>query len=120
MAGYLPNIPQTLAAYLATTALGAIWCSVPPEMGPKSVVDRISQLEPKLIIAIDGYRWGKKDLSRADDLARIRMELPDTQVVLLPVSGPGLPVPANTIAYARLHPLRAPASASRPCRSPTR
>ncbi|MDE8587895.1 acetoacetate--CoA ligase [Arthrobacter sp. NQ4] len=100
VAGYLPNIPQTLAAYLATTALGAIWCSVPPEMGPKSVVDRISQLEPKLIIAIDGYRWGKKDLSRADDLLRVRMELPDTQVVLLPYLDPDCALPANTIAYA--------------------
>ncbi|TQS88281.1 acetoacetate--CoA ligase [Arthrobacter sp. TS-15] len=100
VAGYLPNIPQTLAAYLATTALGAIWCSVPPEMGPKSVVDRIAQLEPKLIIAIDGYRWGKKDLSRADDLVRIRMELPDTQVVLLPYLDKDCALPANTIAYA--------------------
>jgi acetoacetyl-CoA synthetase len=100
VAGYLPNIPQTLAAYLATTALGAIWCSVPPEMGPKSVVDRISQLDPKLIIAIDGYRWGKKDLSRADDLVRVRMELPDTKVVLLPYLDQDCPMPANTIAYA--------------------
>jgi acetoacetyl-CoA synthetase len=100
VAGYLPNIPQTLAAYLATTALGAIWCSVPPEMGPKSVVDRISQLEPKLIIAIDGYRWGKKDLSREDDLARVRMELPDTQVVLLPYLDQDCQMPPDTISYA--------------------
>ncbi|MGO4105895.1 acetoacetate--CoA ligase [Leifsonia sp. YAF41] len=100
VAGYLPNIPQTLAAYLATAALGAIWCSVPPEMGPKSVLDRISQLEPSLILAIDGYRWGNKDLSRADDLARIREQLPQTPVVLLPYLDQECEIPAGATAYA--------------------
>ena len=100
VAGYLPNIPQTLAAYLATAALGAIWCSVPPEMGPKSVLDRISQLEPSLILAIDGYRWGRKDLSRADDLARIREQLPETPVVLLPYLDADCDIPAGAISYA--------------------
>lgn len=100
VAGCLPNIPQTLAAYLATAALGAIWCSVPPEMGPKSVLDRISQLEPSLILAIDGYRWGKKDLSRADDLARIRKQLAnDVPVVLLPYLNQDCDVPAGAISY---------------------
>lgn len=99
VAGYLPNMPQTLAAYLATAALGAIWCSVPPEMGPKSVLDRISQLEPSLIIAIDGYRWGEKDLSRAGDLARIREQLPQTPVVLLPYLDADCPIPAGAISY---------------------
>lgn len=100
VAGYLPNIPQTLAAYLATASLGAIWCSVPPEMGPKSVLDRISQLKPSLIIAIDGYRWGKKDLSRADDLARIREQLPnEVPVVLLPYLDQDCKIPAGAISY---------------------
>jgi acetoacetyl-CoA synthetase len=100
VAGYLPNIPQTLAAYLATAALGAIWCSVPPEMGPKSVLDRISQLEPSLILAIDGYRWGKKDLSRADDLARIREQLPnDVRVVLLPYLNQDCDIPSGATSY---------------------
>jgi acetoacetyl-CoA synthetase len=100
VAAYLPNIPQTLAAYLATAALGAIWCSVPPEMGPKSVLDRISQLEPSLILAIDGYRWGRKDLSRADDLARIREQLPQTPVVLLPYLDQECDIPAGATSYA--------------------
>lgn len=99
VAGYLPNIPQTLAAYLATAALGAIWCSVPPEMGPKSVLDRISQLEPSLILAIDGYRWGRKDLSRAGDLARIREQLPQTPVVLLPYLDADCDLPAGAVSY---------------------
>ena len=100
VAGYLPNIPQTLAAYLATTALGAIWCSVPPEMGPKSVLDRITQLEPALIMAIDGYRWGKRELSRADDLARIREFLPGVATVLLPYLNDDAEAPAGAELYA--------------------
>lgn len=100
VAGYLPNIPQTVAAYLAVTAMGAIWCSVPPEMGPKSVLDRITQLEPSLLIAIDGYRWGKKDLSRAEDLARIRTFLPEVPVVLLPYLDENCAVPDSAVPWS--------------------
>ncbi|WP_424346821.1 acetoacetate--CoA ligase [Kocuria sp. CH-021] len=100
VAGYLPNIPQTVAAYLAVTAMGAIWCSVPPEMGPKSVLDRITQLEPSLLIAIDGYRWGAKDLSRAEDLARIRASLPEVPVVLLPYLDEHCAVPAGAVPWS--------------------
>lgn len=84
VAGYLPNIPQTVAAYFATVGLGAIWCCVPPEMGAKAAVDRIGQLEPSLIIAIDGYRWGKRDIHKLDDVAKIRAELPGMAAVVLP------------------------------------
>lgn len=100
VAGYLPNIPQTLAAYLATVSLGAVWCCVPPEMGPKSVLDRISQMEPSLIIAIDGYRWGAKDIGRGAELAKIRAELPQTPVVLLPYLDESAPMPDGAISYA--------------------
>ena len=72
VAGYLPNIPQTLAAYLATAALGAIWCSVPRRWAPNRCWTASASWNRPLLIAIDGYRWGKRDLSRADDLARIR------------------------------------------------
>jgi acetoacetyl-CoA synthetase len=102
VAGYLPNIPQTLAAYLATASLGAIWCSVPPEMGPTSVVDRVAQLEPSVLIAIDGYRWGRREFSRTEELARIRDSLPGTQIVLLPYLNAECPMPPDTIPYAEL------------------
>ena len=52
---YLPNIPETLVAFLATASLGAIWASVSPEFGPRSVIDRFSQIEPKVLLAVDGY-----------------------------------------------------------------
>ncbi|MDI3329449.1 MAG: acetoacetate--CoA ligase [Micrococcus sp.] len=101
VAGYLPNIPETLAAYLATTGLGAIWCAVPPEMGPQSVLDRLTQLEPTLLIAIDGYRYGKRELSRTDDLARIRQFLPGTQTILLPYLDPDAQAPEGAETWAQ-------------------
>jgi acetoacetyl-CoA synthetase len=98
--GYLPNIPETVAAYIATASLGAIWCSVPPEMGPQSVLDRIAQLDPSIIIAIDGYTWGAKKISRADELARIRAKLPALKAVLLPYGDPECAVPEGVLSYA--------------------
>ena len=56
VAAYLPNIPETLVAFLATASLGAIWATCPPEFGPRSVLDRLGQLEPKLLLAVAGYR----------------------------------------------------------------
>lgn len=102
VAGYLPNIPETLAAYLATTALGAIWCSVASEMGSKGVLDRITQLEPTLVLAVDGYRWGEKEVSRAAELGAIRQALPDATTVLLPYLDPGCAIPEGVVPYADL------------------
>lgn len=106
--GYLPNIAQTVAAYLATVSIGAVWCSVPPEMGPKSVLDRIEQLEPSVIIAVDGYRWGAKTVSRLDELARIREALPGIQTVLLPYLDEAVEVPAGAVSYAEFTANREP------------
>jgi acetoacetyl-CoA synthetase len=63
---YLPNIPETIAAFLATASLGAIWSSAAPEFGARSVIDRFAQIEPKVLLAIDGYRYGGKDFDRAE------------------------------------------------------
>tara|TARA_R110002020_G_scaffold75315_12_gene191782 strand:+ start:2455 stop:4434 length:1980 start_codon:yes stop_codon:yes gene_type:complete len=81
--GYLPNIPETVAAYIASASLGALWCSIPPEMGQRSVLDRIGDLDPKVVFAIDGYRWGSKTLSREAEIARIRAALPESVIVVL-------------------------------------
>ena len=56
---YLPNIPETLVAFLATASLGAIWATCPPEFGVRSVLDRLGQLEPKVLLAVAGYRYGR-------------------------------------------------------------
>ncbi len=85
VAAYAPNIPETLVAFLATAALGAVWSSCAPEFGVKSVVDRIRQIEPTVLIAVDGYRYGTKPIDRTDELAQIRAELPTlTATVLIP------------------------------------
>ena len=74
---YLPNIPETLVAFLATASLGAIWASCAPEFGTRSVLDRFSQIDPKVLLAIDGYRYGTKAIDRADEVAAIRAGLPN-------------------------------------------
>jgi acetoacetyl-CoA synthetase len=82
---YMPNIPETLIAFLATASIGAIWSSAAPEFGARSVIDRFGQIEPKVLLAVDGYRHGGKDFDRTAVLERILAELPSVeQVVLLP------------------------------------
>jgi acetoacetyl-CoA synthetase len=72
---YLPNIPETIAAFLATASLGAIWSSAAPEFGARSVIDRFAQIEPKVLLAIDGYRYGGKDFDRSEIVEGIAAEV---------------------------------------------
>ena len=74
---YLPNVPETLVAFLATASLGAIWATCAPEFGPRSVIDRFGQLEPKLLLAIAGYTYGEKPIDRRAEVAEIRDALPE-------------------------------------------
>ena len=78
---YLPNIPETLVAFLATASLGAIWASCAPEFGARSVVDRFGQIEPKVLLAIAGYGYGAKDVDRREQVAEIRAGLPTVEHV---------------------------------------
>jgi acetoacetyl-CoA synthetase len=79
---YLPNIPETLVAFLATTSLGAIWASCAPEFGARSVVDRFGQIEPKVLLTIAGYGYGAKDVDRREQVAEIRAGLPTVEHVV--------------------------------------
>jgi acetoacetyl-CoA synthetase len=72
---YLPNIPETVAAFLATASLGAVWSSAAPEFGARSVIDRFAQIEPKVLLAIDGYRYGGKDFDRHEVVEGIAREI---------------------------------------------
>jgi acetoacetyl-CoA synthetase len=74
--GYMPNIPETIAAFLATASLGAVWSSCSPDFGVRSVVERFAQIEPKVLLAVDGYRYGGKDFDRADVIARLKQDIP--------------------------------------------
>ncbi|MGW2523471.1 acetoacetate--CoA ligase [Streptomyces sp. NPDC001617] len=79
---YLPNIPETLIAMLATTSIGATWAVCAPELGTQSVLDRLTQLEPKVLLAVDGYRYGDKDIDRRPEVDRIRGALPSLAVTV--------------------------------------
>ncbi|HEX5579613.1 MAG TPA: acetoacetate--CoA ligase [Candidatus Limnocylindria bacterium] len=90
VAGYLPNVPEALVAVLATASLGAVWTSCAPEFGVRSVVDRFSQVEPSVLLTVDGYRYGGRAIERADEVAAIRAALPGLRAtVAIPYLHPG-------------------------------
>jgi acetoacetyl-CoA synthetase len=85
VAAYMPNIPETLIAFLAASTIGAIWSSAAPEFGARSVIDRFAQIEPKVLFAVDGYRHAGKDHERAAVVRKILDELPTVEhAVVLP------------------------------------
>ena len=79
---YLPNIPETVAAFLACASLGAVWSSAAPEFGARSVIDRFAQIEPKVMLAIDGYRYGGKDFDRGATVSEIAAGIPSLEKVV--------------------------------------
>ncbi len=79
VAAYLPNVPEALIGLLATASLGATWASCAPEFGTRAVVDRFAQIEPTVLLAIDGYRYGDKAIDRSAPVAEIRAALPSLQ-----------------------------------------
>ncbi len=80
--GFLPNVPEAVVALLATASLGATWACCPPEFGAKSVIDRLAQLEPKLLLAVSGYTYGTKEVDRTAELRTIRDALPTVENVV--------------------------------------
>ncbi len=82
VAAYLPNIPETLVLMLATASLGAIFSSCAPEFGTRSVVDRWRQIEPVLLVAVDGYRYGDRRVDRRAEVGEIRAALPSLRHVV--------------------------------------
>src|SRR5204862_4417916 len=74
VAAFMPNIPETIAAFLAVAGLGAIWSSCSPDFGARSVVDRFAQIEPKVLLAVDGYRYGGRDHDRGAAVDQIHVE----------------------------------------------
>ncbi|RJG06098.1 acetoacetate--CoA ligase [Noviherbaspirillum cavernae] len=91
---YLPNLPETVVAFYACASIGAIWSSCSPDMGTPSVLDRFGQIAPKVLIAVDGYRYGGKDFDRRDVVAQLAQSLPTLEhVVLLPYLDPQAAMP---------------------------
>ena len=83
VAAYLPNIPAALIGLLATASLGAIWSSCSPDFGPASVIDRFAQITPKVLLAVDRYRYGGKEFDRAGQVAEIAAALPSLTALVL-------------------------------------
>jgi acetoacetyl-CoA synthetase len=79
---YLPNIPQATVAILATVSQGAIWSCTSPDMGPVSVLDRFKQIEPTVLFAVDGYRYGGKDVDRRETVRELVRQLPSVRAVI--------------------------------------
>lgn len=101
VAAYLPNIPETIVAFLATSSLGAIWTSCAPEFGVQAVLDRFTQVEPTVLLAVEGYRYGRHDVSRVDEVAAIRDGLPSLRNTVV-VPHPGAPVSPGVVEWSAL------------------
>ncbi len=105
----LPNIPEAVIGLLAAASLGAIWSSCSPDFGIRSVVDRWSQIEPTVLLAIDGYAYNGKDYDRTAVVADIAAQLPTlTSVVLVDLLGtaaaspPALPPGVQLLGWPAL------------------
>jgi len=100
VAGFLPNIPETVIAMLATASLGAIWSSCSPDFGVQGVLDRFCQIEPKVLFVPDGYYFKGKSIDIGHKLQEIIERLPSlTQVVIIPYTGQHLPAIPQSINY---------------------
>jgi acetoacetyl-CoA synthetase len=93
---YLPNIPETLAAFIATASLGAIWAACAPEFGARSVIDRFSQIKPKVLLAVGGYGYRARYVDRRAEVEAIRASLPTLEhVVWVPYGEATIPDAVN-------------------------
>lgn len=101
VAAYSPNISETLVLLLATASLGAVFSSCAPEFGTQSVVDRWKQIEPTVLLTVDGYTYGDKPIDRRSEVDAIRTALPSiTTTVWLPYLDPSAPGPDDTTSWS--------------------
>jgi acetoacetyl-CoA synthetase len=88
VAAFMPNTPEAVAAFLACASIGAIWSSCSPDFGAKAVIDRVAQIEPKVLLAVDGYRYGGRAFGRLGVVAEIQGAVPTlARTVVLPSIG---------------------------------
>ena len=91
VAAYMPNIPEAVAAFLATASIGAVWSSCSPDFGARSVIDRFAQIEPKVLLAVDGYRYNGRDFDRRETVEGIAAEVGGQVLTLGYLDGTGWP-----------------------------
>ena len=97
--GYLPNIGETVVAFLAAASVGAVWAVCNPDLAVGGVTARLAQLEPTVLVAVDGTVYGGKRHDKRDDLAQIRAGLPTLKATVL-VPRLGLGRPADAVSWA--------------------
>lgn len=103
--GYVPNIPEAMIAMLAVTSIGAVWSSCGPDYGLRGVLDRFTQLHPKVLICVDGYQYGGKAFDRRAEARQIIDQLGSLQcVIYLPYLNPHdrTPLTANAVLWESL------------------
>ena len=115
---YMPNVPETVAAFLACASIGAVWSSCSPDFGARAVIDRFAQIEPKVLIAVDGYRYGGRDFDRMDVVRALQAQIGSLEhTIVMPyldpaagagwdellASGEGLPLEFEQLPFD--HPL---------------
>jgi acetoacetyl-CoA synthetase len=97
---YMPNIPETLVAFIATASIGATWAACAPEFGARSVIDRFSQIEPKVLLAVGGYGYRERYVDRRSEVQALRARLPTLEhVVAVPYGEAQVP---DAIGWADL------------------
>lgn len=99
VAGYLPNVPEAVVAFLGTVAIGAVWSSCAPDFGTRAVLDRFAQIEPTVLVAVDGYRFNGKEYDRRDVVAELRAALPTVRATIAVPRLSG-EIPDGTLAWA--------------------
>ncbi len=105
---YMPNRPETVAAFLACASIGAVWSSCSPDFGARGALDRFAQIEPSVLLAVDGYRYGGREHDRRAVLQSLVAEMPSLRhTVLLGVLDPDASVPGS-IPWERLRRTEAP------------
>ncbi len=93
VSGFLPNLPETVIAMLATTSLGAVWSSCSPDFGVQGVLDRFGQIEPKVLFVADGYFYGGKEFDCLDKVKDISARLPGLEkLIVVPYMRPAPPL----------------------------
>ncbi len=102
---YLPNVAEAAVAFLATASIGAIWSSASPDFGAGSLIDRFAQIEPKVLIAVDGYRYGGKDFDRTPVVRRLQEAMPSLEhTVLVPYLDPEATADSGAATLERVTP----------------
>jgi len=82
VAGYLPNVPEAVVAFLGAAAVGAVWSACAPDFGTRAVLDRFAQIEPTVLVAVDGYRFNGRQFDRRDVVASLREALPSVRTTI--------------------------------------